>query len=130
MIFCGAATNGGKAAVPQIIDHTAFHEGVRTSLYIKHSTDQLLNESTADTLKSMMKSDVENNYGSGNFPGLDIGAKSGTSGSRQIKSFLTPGSPAFSMMKITRCLSSSWSKAAVRAPLPPAESQIPYCRKR
>ena len=78
MIFCGAAANGGKAAVPQIIDHTAFHEGVRTSLYIKHSTDQLLNESTADTLKSMMKSDVENNYGSGNFPGLDIGAKSGT----------------------------------------------------
>ena len=55
MIFCGAAANGGKAAVPQIIDHTAFHEGVRTSLYIKHSTDQLLNESTADTLKSMMK---------------------------------------------------------------------------
>ena len=51
---------------------------MRTSLYIKHSTDQLLNESTADTLKSMMKSDVENNYGSGNFPGLDIGAKSGT----------------------------------------------------
>ena len=26
----------------------------------------------------MMKSDVENNYGLSNFPGLDIGAKSGT----------------------------------------------------
>lgn len=78
MIFCGAAANGGKAAIPQIIDHTAFHEGVRTSLYIRHNTDQLLEESTADTLKSMMKSDVENNYGLSNFPGLDIGAKSGT----------------------------------------------------
>lgn len=78
MIFAGAVADGGKAAVPQIIQYTAFHEGVRNSLYIKHSTSRLLEEDTASQLKAMMKSDVVNNYGQGNFPGLDIGAKSGT----------------------------------------------------
>ena len=78
MIFCGAVANGGTTAMPQIIDHTAFVEGVRTSLYIKRSTTSLLEESTADTLKAMMKSNVANNYGQENFPGLDIAAKSGT----------------------------------------------------
>ncbi len=78
MIFCGAVANEGKAAIPQIIDHTAFHEGVRNSLYIKRSTSELLSPSTASTLKSMMKSDVLNNYGQSNFPDLNIGAKSGT----------------------------------------------------
>lgn len=78
MIFAGAVANGGKTAVPQIIQYTAFTEGVRTSLYISHNTSRLLETSTAEQLKSMMKSDVENNYGRSNFPGLDIGAKSGT----------------------------------------------------
>lgn len=78
MIFCGAVANDGKAAVPQIIDHTAFKEGVRNSLYIKRSTSELLSSDTASTLRSMMKSDVLNNYGQSNFPNLSIGAKSGT----------------------------------------------------
>ncbi len=78
MVFCGSVANGGKAAIPQIIDHTAFREGVRTSLYIKHSTPELLSESTSDTLRSMMKQNVADNYGQGNFPNLNIGAKSGT----------------------------------------------------
>jgi peptidoglycan glycosyltransferase len=78
MIFVGAVANGGKAAVPQIFRYSAFHEGVRTSLYIKHYTDELINKSTASKLSSMMRTDVINNYGQDNFPGLEICAKSGT----------------------------------------------------
>ncbi len=78
MIFCGAVANGGKAAVPQIIDHTAFLEGSRTSIYIKRSTSELIKSETASKLCEMMKNNVKNNYGSDNFPGLEIAAKSGT----------------------------------------------------
>lgn len=78
MIFCGAVANGGEAAIPQIIDYTAFREGVRYSIYIKHYTDELINSQTAATLKSMMRSNVINNYGDKNFPNLNICAKSGT----------------------------------------------------
>ena len=78
MVFAGAVANGGKAAVPQIISKVKTKGNIRTSIYLKHSTDQLLNEDTADKLCQMMKDNVANNYGSGNFPNLDAGAKSGT----------------------------------------------------
>ncbi|MGI5825080.1 MAG: penicillin-binding transpeptidase domain-containing protein [Bacillota bacterium] len=78
MVYAGAIANGGKAAVPQIISKVKTSGGIRTSIYLKHSTDQLLEESTANTLRDMMKANVANNYGSGNFPNLDAGAKSGT----------------------------------------------------
>ncbi|MGP1441175.1 MAG: penicillin-binding transpeptidase domain-containing protein [Anaerovoracaceae bacterium] len=78
MIFCGAVANDGKAAIPQIIDYTAFREGVRYSIYIRHYTDELINPQTAASLKAMMRSNVTDNYGEKNFPGLNICAKSGT----------------------------------------------------
>lgn len=78
MIYAGAIANGGKAAVPQLISKVTTTGGIRTSIYLKHSTDQLLEKSTANTLRDMMKDNVKNNYGSGNFPNLDAGAKSGT----------------------------------------------------
>lgn len=78
MIFCGAVAGEGSAAVPQILSYTAFREGVRNSLYIKHFTGDLIKSSTAKELKNMMRTDVINNYGQKNFPGLEICAKSGT----------------------------------------------------
>ena len=78
MIFAGAIANEGDAALPQILKYTAFHEGARTSLYIRHYTRNLINSETASTLKEMMRTDVINNYGQNNFPGLEICAKSGT----------------------------------------------------
>ena len=78
MVYAGAIANDGKAAVPQIISKVKTSGNIRTSIYLKKSTGQLLDENTANTLKDMMKDNVKNNYGSGNFPGLDVGAKSGT----------------------------------------------------
>ncbi|MBE6033746.1 MAG: penicillin-binding protein [Clostridiales bacterium] len=78
MVYSGAIANGGTAAKPQIISHTAFAEGVRTSLYLRHSTKELINSETAAKLASMMRNNVTSNYGQRNFPGLSIGAKSGT----------------------------------------------------
>ncbi len=78
MIFSGAVANGGKSALPQIYQHSAFRGGVRTSIYIKHYTDKLIDSSTAQRLKEMMRTDVLNNYGQSNFPDLEICAKSGT----------------------------------------------------
>ncbi len=78
MIFAGAVASDGKAALPQLLKHTAFHEGVSTSLYVRHYTEQLINTDTAKFLKQMMRTDVLNNYGQDNFPGLNICAKSGT----------------------------------------------------
>lgn len=78
MIFVGAVANEGRSALPQIYKNSAFRGGVKTSLYIKHYTDKLIDSDTAQTLKKMMRSDVLNNYGQDNFPGLEICAKSGT----------------------------------------------------
>ncbi|MBR5229093.1 MAG: penicillin-binding protein, partial [Firmicutes bacterium] len=78
MIFAGAIANDGDTAVPQILKYTAFHEGARKSLYIRHYTRNLINSDTAQTLRAMMRTDVLNNYGQENFPGLEICAKSGT----------------------------------------------------
>lgn len=78
MVLSGAIANGGRAAKPQIISHTAFQKGVRTSLYLRHSTGELLNKDTANRIAEMMKNNVVSNYGEGNFPGLDIYAKTGT----------------------------------------------------
>ena len=38
----------------------------------------MLSEETAASLEEMMHNNVVNNYGEGNFPGLDLCAKSGT----------------------------------------------------
>lgn len=78
MIYAGAIANDGKAAVPQIISKVKTSGNIRTSIYLAKSTERLLSAETAATLKDMMKDNVKNNYGSGNFPGLDVGAKSGT----------------------------------------------------
>ncbi len=78
MVYCGAVANGGYAAEPQIIKYTSFKEGVRTSIYVKHNTECLVSETASKDLKEMMRNDVVEHYGQNNFPGLNIGAKSGT----------------------------------------------------
>lgn len=69
MVYMGAIANGGRSVVPKLI-----HSALSTA----DDTDQMIDESTADKLTSMMKNNVVSNYGESNFPGLDIYAKSGT----------------------------------------------------
>lgn len=79
MTYMGAIANGGKAVEPNLIDGVEFAmTGFPASLPSRSKTESMIEESTASTLKSMMRYNVEDNYGTGNFPGLNICAKSGT----------------------------------------------------
>ncbi|MGN0659601.1 MAG: penicillin-binding transpeptidase domain-containing protein [Emergencia sp.] len=69
MVYMGAIARGGVSVEPKLI-HSAAGS-------VKE-TDRMIEESTADRLSDMMKNNVVSNYGEGNFPGLDIYAKSGT----------------------------------------------------
>lgn len=74
MVYMGAVANGGVAACPRLIESDFLTEKINAII----DTKELLSGSTSDVLKSMMKFNVRAVYGEGNFPGLDIGAKTGT----------------------------------------------------
>lgn len=78
MVYMGAIANEGKAANPRIIDRVRFSNGLPASFPFKTKTDELISSDTASKLKSMMRNNVESNYGDYNFPGLEVCAKSGT----------------------------------------------------
>ncbi|MGF6375728.1 peptidoglycan glycosyltransferase [Clostridiales Family XIII bacterium PM5-7] len=69
MVYMGAIANGGKAAVPNFI---------QSALSGTDETDRMIDSATAAKLTKMMKNNVTDNYGEGNYPGLDLYAKSGT----------------------------------------------------
>ena len=66
MVYMGAIAGGGEAAEPYII------MGSDTK------NTELLKSDTAAKLKEMMRNNVMSNYGDGNYPGLELHAKSGT----------------------------------------------------
>lgn len=74
MVFMGALANGGKAVKPTMISKTNFINKNKGGKVL----GEYVSEDIAEKIKSMMKSTVEDNYGSSRFPGLDIYAKSGT----------------------------------------------------
>ncbi len=78
MVYMGAIANGGKTASPKIIDSIEFSNGLPASIQSKSKTKELVNSDTASKLSDMLRNNVESNYGTSNFPGLDICAKSGT----------------------------------------------------
>lgn len=69
MVYMGAIARNGVSVKPRLI-----HSALATAA----ETDRMINETTAKKLRAMMKNNVEVSYGEGNFPGLDIYAKSGT----------------------------------------------------
>lgn len=78
MVYAGAIANGGKAAVPRLIDTVKFNNGFPAGYYVSRKTRELIKPETAATLTKMMHNDVVETYGKANFPGLDLCAKSGT----------------------------------------------------
>lgn len=62
----GAIANGGVVKEPSILYGQS------------NGSERLLSERTADALSSLMSYNVEYNYGSGNYPGLAMHAKTGT----------------------------------------------------
>lgn len=78
MVWMGAVANGGKAAVPQLIQKTETPLGTPASFYLKKQTASLVDRDTASRLADMMANNVAQTYGSSRFPNMDICAKSGT----------------------------------------------------
>ena len=78
MTFMGAIAGGGSGAQPYLVKTVTsgadvVYEAGRTM------TGRLISADTAGILTEFMRNNVENNYGSSNFPGLTVCAKSGTS---------------------------------------------------
>ncbi|MDO4485974.1 MAG: penicillin-binding transpeptidase domain-containing protein [Bacillota bacterium] len=79
MVYMGAIANNGTAVMPYIIEPSSLVTNYFKKIpKVGTKTKDMIESSTASSLKDMMANNVENNYGSGNFPGLEICAKSGT----------------------------------------------------
>ncbi len=66
MVYMGAIAGGGEAAKPYMLKGTG------------GDSVKLLDGNTAAKLKEMMRNNVLKTYGDGNYPGLELHAKSGT----------------------------------------------------
>jgi peptidoglycan glycosyltransferase len=79
MVYMGAIGNGGTAVMPRMVAATGLIERKMAEIErIGLKTQKMIEPTTAESLTSMMRNNVENNYGAGNFSGLEICAKSGT----------------------------------------------------
>lgn len=78
MTFMGAIANGGKAAEPYLVSSVT-SDGEVTYKASTSSTGRVMSAEVAGTLAGYMRNNVETNYGSSNFPGMTVCAKSGTS---------------------------------------------------
>ena len=78
MTFVGAIAGGGSGAEPYIMAQVT-NGGEVTYQAKTQSTGQLMSPETAATLHEYMRNNVKSVYGDGNFPGLSVCAKSGTS---------------------------------------------------
>lgn len=74
MVYMGAIANDGKAVQPSLIKSATFIKNITGGATLGH----YLSSDTATELREMMKNNVVENYGEGNYPGLDLYAKSGT----------------------------------------------------
>ena len=78
MTFMGAIAGRGIAAEPYLMAKVT--NGGDTTYEAKtKKTDRLMPEAVADTVAAYMRNNVKNVYGDGNFGGLPVCAKSGTS---------------------------------------------------
>jgi cell division protein FtsI/penicillin-binding protein 2 len=78
MVYMGAIANGGKAAVPYLIQKSVNSLGLPNTIRLPHKTGSLIKSSTAATMAEMMANNVAATYGTDRFPNMDICAKSGT----------------------------------------------------
>ena len=78
MTFMGAIAGGGSAAEPYVVSQVTCGDEITYEAEPK-MTEQIMSREIAETLKSYMRSNVKNIYGDGNFNGLNVCAKTGTS---------------------------------------------------
>ena len=78
MTFMGAIASGGNGALPYLVDSVTV-EGESTYRAQTQKDGTILSAKTAEILRGYLQSNVQNVYGSWNFPGMTVCGKSGTS---------------------------------------------------
>lgn len=78
MTFMGAIAGGGVGVEPYIMARVSSGEE-QTYEAKTTKTSRIMSKETAETLKNYLRNNVQTIYGDGNFPGLSVCAKSGTS---------------------------------------------------
>ena len=77
MVYMGAIANGGKAAVPALIQKVET-SGLPSLPQFTRQTGRLISQDTAQAVAEMMANNVTSTYGTKRFPNMDLCAKSGT----------------------------------------------------
>ena len=77
MVYMGAIANGGKAAVPTLVQKVDTPGWPDLPQFTK-KTGRLIAQDTAKEITDMMANNVTQTYGTKRFPGMDLCAKSGT----------------------------------------------------
>lgn len=77
LTFVGAVANGGKGVQPYIVKKVSSANTVTYSAKI-HELERRMSTTAAKTLREYMQFNVQDKYGSENFPGLTVCAKTGT----------------------------------------------------
>lgn len=78
MRFMGAIADGGVGAEPYLMAQVNNGDNV-TYRAKTHRGERIISQETADAVRQLMRNNVQSVYGNGNFPGLSVCAKSGTS---------------------------------------------------
>ncbi len=77
LVFLGAIGNGGKATMPYLMESITIQSD--TTYEATHRQgEQILSENTARILQTYLQNNVTAKYGAENFPGMTVGAKTGT----------------------------------------------------
>lgn len=77
LTFMGAVANDGKVTSPYLVEEITVN-GSRTYDAKSRSGDRIMSKKTADILQEYLQNNVSVKYGADNFPGLTVGAKTGT----------------------------------------------------
>ena len=77
MTFMGAVANEGKVTMPYLVEEISVN-GNRTYDAKRNSGERIMSKETAGILQEYMQNNVTVKYGADNFPGLTVGAKTGT----------------------------------------------------
>lgn len=92
MAFMGAIAGGGSAAMPYVVQQVTC-DGEVTYEAETETMNRIMSREIAETLKSYLRSNVQNGYGDRNFNGLNVCAKTGTSqlGGEEISNAMFAG---------------------------------------
>lgn len=77
MTFAGAIAAGGKGVQPHLVQRIS-SDGITTYSASTQYGDRIMSKATAETIQELMAFNVTDKYGSENFPGLTVCAKTGT----------------------------------------------------